>query len=302
MPTLSIGNISAGGTGKTPLMLNALQWLERHGATVGVLSRGYGGDEGRILEERHPNTKLVENADHVRGLVQLQEQGGSEVLLLDDGFQHLRLKRDLDIVVLDATRPFDRCLPAGLSREFPRALRRARMVVLSRSELVSQEKVANIWDRVDHIRGNGGTPRVEGGMAVRDVRNLRSGEILAAEGLKAMGAFLAAGVGNPQSFAALCEKAGVNVIGKDWKADHYAWKTRDIKGWTSYPHVLVTEKDGVKLRPIAADNVWEVRADWHFHRGQADWEEMLNMFYLPVRAAHIEPLWNAHDPDGKCVP
>ena len=63
----------------------------------------------------------------------------------------------------------------------------------------------------------------------------------------------------------------------------------------------MTEKDGVKLRPFAPEAVWELRADWCFHRGEEDWLEILNRFYLPVRAARIEPLWSAQDPEGRVV-
>ncbi|MBC8403705.1 MAG: tetraacyldisaccharide 4'-kinase [Planctomycetes bacterium] len=303
MPTLSIGNISAGGTGKTPLLLSAVQWLQRHDAKVGVLSRGYGGDEGRLLENRHPQTILVENPNRVQGLAQMQERGGVEVVLLDDGFQHLRIRRDTDVVVLDATRPFGRCLPAGLLREFPRALRRADAIVLSRTELVEAAEVEKIWQQVDQIRvGLAELPRMEGGMCIVDLRQLTSGHIQPLEKMAGKSAFLSAGVGNPQSFATLCLRAGVNIIGTDWKSDHYAWKLADVAAWQAHDLVLVTEKDGVKLQPFASDNIWEVRADWQFHRGQDQWEELLNLLYLPVRSAHIEPLWNAHDPDGRYVP
>ena len=171
LPTLSIGNLAAGGTGKTPLLLASLTWLERQGAKVGVLSRGYGGDEGRILRERHPETLLVEDADRVRGLARLLEDGAPEVLLLDDAFQHHRLHRDADAVLIDATRPFGRCLPAGWFREQPLALRRATHVVLSRAEWVTTEQKRAIWKVVEDARaGLAPLPRIEGGVRVRELR------------------------------------------------------------------------------------------------------------------------------------
>lgn len=302
MPTLSIGNLSAGGTGKTPLLLNAVAWLQKHEASVGVLSRGYGGDEGRILEERHPKVQLVENPDRRAGLRSLQEQGGAEVVLLDDGFQHLRLQRDLDVVLLDATRPFGRCLPAGLLRERPRALRRAHAIVLSRTELVSPVRVAQIWAEVDRLRaGLEVLPRLEGGMQALDLRRLHDGEIRPASSFAGQGVRLASGIGNPESFRQLAESLGMTIRVYDRFGDHHAWQARDCAGWNPDEAVIVTEKDGVKLRPFAPKQVWELRADWVFHRGQAEWEELLNRFYLPVRAARIEPLWSAHDPHGRQV-
>lgn len=302
MPTLSIGNLSAGGTGKTPLLLHAAEWLQRHDARVGVLSRGYGGDEGRILEERHPDVHLVENPDRRAGLAQLQAAGGAEVLLLDDGFQHLRLQRDLDVVLLDATRPFGRCLPAGLLRERPRALRRAHAIVLSRTELVARDEVARIWAKVDRVRaGLPELPRLEGGMVAKDFRHLVSGEVREASAFAGARARVACGIGNPASFARLLEGLGVTPAPLEARGDHHAWQADDVEAWESNELVFVTEKDGVKLRPFASEQVWELRADWVFHQGGEAWEDLLNRFYLPVRAARIEPLWSAHDPEGRAV-
>ena len=302
MPTLSIGNLSAGGTGKTPLLLHSVAWLQKHDASVGVLSRGYGGDEGRILEERHPEAQLVENPDRRAGLQTLQEQGGAEVVLLDDGFQHLRIQRDLDVVLLDATRPFGRCLPAGLLRERPRALRRAHAIVLSRTELVDPQRVSEIWQEVDRIReGLEALPRLEGGMRAMDMRRLQDGETCAAGSFAGKTVRLASGIGNPASFARLVESLGMIVGQYARMGDHHAWQASDCEAWKDDELVIVTEKDGVKLRPFAPAQVWELRADWVFHRGQEEWEELLNRFYLPVRAARIEPLWSPHDPHGRQV-
>ncbi len=296
MPTLSIGNLSVGGTGKTPLLFAVLDWLEAQEIRPGVLSRGYGGDEGRMLEARHPTTLLAEDPDRRRGLRQFLVHGPPEVLILDDGFQHLRLQRDLDVVLLDATRPFGRCLPAGRLREPIGALRRADRVVLSRADLVGAEERAAIWRRVGSIRqGLPELPRIEGGVRASRIRNLATGEELPSEALRGRRALLAAGIGNPGSFRRLCEDLGVEVAGTQWERDHCAWPERAKQGWESQPCVLVTEKDGVKLRDAVPDSVWEVQVDWVFHRGEEDWRQALDALVLPLRAARIEPLWAAVD-------
>lgn len=303
LPTLSIGNLAAGGTGKTPLLLDALRRLRDRDVRAGVLSRGYGGDEGRIVAERHPEALLVEDHDRVRGLRRILELGPPDVLLLDDGFQHFRLERDLDVVLLDAMAPFGRCFPAGLFREPPAALRRAHLVVLSRADLAAEDARRAAWERVAAARARlAPLPELEGSLRVRHVRHLASGETRPAETLRGLAAFVACGVGNPLSFLRLCQRAGVEARGAWFAPDHHPWPDSDLRRFRGQPHVLVTEKDGVKLRGRAPDNVWEVRADWHFTRGEEHWERALGQLALPARAARIEPLWEAHDPGGVAVP
>ncbi|MFQ5749929.1 MAG: tetraacyldisaccharide 4'-kinase, partial [Planctomycetota bacterium] len=263
MPTLSIGNLSAGGTGKTPLLFDLLQRLKSASLRAGVLSRGYGGDEGRILEERHPEVLLAEDPDRVRALQQFLLEDPPELLILDDGFQHLRLLRDLDVVLLDGLRPFGRCFPAGFFREPRAALRRADLVVVTRTDLAGRETVEAVWREVEAVRrGLPPLPRVEGTVVVRDLRNLRTGEVRPASALQDMPALVAAGIGNPRSFEQLCLRAGVEVLEARFPGDHHAWTEADQKDWDRFPNVLVTEKDGVKLRDAVSSRVWEVRVDW----------------------------------------
>lgn len=302
-PTLSIGNISAGGTGKTPLLFHALEWFAKHDAHIGVLSRGYGGDEGRMLEERFPAVLLAEGADRVAGMGRLlEEEQPPEMLLLDDGFQHLRLRRDIDIVVLDALRPFGRCFPAGVFRETRSALRRADLVVLSRAEWVEEERRLEIWQAVKEARGDAALlPRVEGGVVARDLRNLKDGSIVPIRTFSGEEVRLAAGIGNHASFRRMVDAKGIRVTSYARLADHYPWSAADMERFGPDQPLIVTEKDGVKLRPFAQEHCWELRVDWEFRRGGDAWEQCLADLHLPVRAARIEPLWAAHDPDGRGV-
>jgi len=299
-PVLSIGNLAAGGTGKTPLLLDTVARLRRRGVLPGVLSRGHGGDENRLLEERHPEVPLAEGADRVRGMERLLAGARPpEILLLDDGFQHLRLQRDLDVVLLDALRPFGRCLPAGLFREPSSALRRADLVLLSRADLVDAERRAALRRRVEQLRGRG--PWIEGGIRLREFRNLATGEVLEPAALHGREAFAAAGIGRPQSFTALLEGAGLHLTGTDFVADHGGWKDDALRAWERHERVVVTEKDAVKLRGRVGPNVWVARVDWVFLEGEETWEEALDRICLPVRAARIEPLWAAADPEARTL-
>ena len=111
VPVVSVGNLTLGGTGKTPMVEWLARWFRRHGVRVAILSRGYGhtgglNDEGRVLEENLPDVPHLQSPDRVAqsrvAVVELE----TEVIVLDDGFQHRRLRRDLDVVLLDALEPF----------------------------------------------------------------------------------------------------------------------------------------------------------------------------------------------------
>jgi tetraacyldisaccharide 4'-kinase len=141
VPVVSIGNLTVGGTGKTP----AVAWLcalaKAHGKRPGVLARGYGrapgarlNDEGELLQRRMPWLLQEQDPDRVAAGARLVGKG-ADFVVLDDGFQHRRLHRDLDVVCVDATLPFGNglCLPAGDLREFRSGLRRAGMVLLTRA-------------------------------------------------------------------------------------------------------------------------------------------------------------------------
>lgn len=300
-PTLSIGNISAGGTGKTPLLFHALEWFAKYDARVGVLSRGYGGDEGRMLEERYPGVLLAEGADRIAGMERLfKQEEPPEMFLLDDGFQHLKLQRDIDIVVIDALRPFGRCFPAGIFREPLRALKRADLIVLSRAEFVTEDQRLAIWEKVQQVRdADHPLPRIEGGVVARDLRNLKDGRIVSVREMSGKEVQIAAGIGNHDSFLRLVEAKGMKVQSYARLTDHYPWSPADVARFDSAMPLIVTEKDGVKLRPFAEDHCWELRVDWEFQQGAEAWEQCLADLHLPIRAARMEPLWAAHDPDGR---
>lgn len=293
-PTVSIGNLSVGGTGKTPLLLYILKQLEAAGLRTAVLSRGHGGDEGRLLARRAPTCRLVEDPDRVAGLRQLEAAvEPPDLLLLDDGFQHLRLKRDLDIVMIDALEPFGRCLPAGPLRERPSALARADRIVLSRADLVDETTRAELWAKITDLRRGRPTPILEGTVVPTVLRNLNSGEESGVERLQRSSVFLASGVGRPASFRALVEAAGAEVLGEQHFPDHHAFWPGDVAGWAEHPMVLVTEKDGVKLSPFAPPNVWEVVVDWVFTEGAEEFERAIRLATLEATAGRVEPFWGA---------
>ncbi len=138
VPVISVGNITAGGTGKTPMVAWLAQWAQQHNLSVALLSRGYrtppdghseslGNDEARELAQRLPEVPHIQNPDRVAGAQLAIDRHHCQLIVLDDGFQHRRLGRDLDIVLIDALRPFgyEHLLPRGLLREPLSGLARA---------------------------------------------------------------------------------------------------------------------------------------------------------------------------------
>jgi tetraacyldisaccharide 4'-kinase len=151
-PVISVGNLTTGGTGKTPVVAWLAQRLTQQGRRPAIVSRGYRSldgsenDEARVLARLCPGAIRVQNRDRVTGSQTAIQQDGCDAIVLDDGFQHRRLHRDLDVVLIDALQPwgYGRLLPRGLLREPVSALRRADLVVITRADLVSTEHLADL--------------------------------------------------------------------------------------------------------------------------------------------------------------
>ncbi len=156
VPVLSVGNLTLGGTGKTPMVRWLAQWFHNRGARVAVVSRGYGAkvgnanDEALELRRLLPDVPHLENPDRVAAAREAVATLGCQAILLDDGFQHRRIARDLDIVLLDALAPFGfgHVFPRGTLREPLAGLRRADAVVLSRADLLDSSEREEIWQTV----------------------------------------------------------------------------------------------------------------------------------------------------------
>ena len=265
VPVISVGNLTTGGTGKTPFVVWVVETLRSLGLNPGVLSRGYGradgaekNDEGALLSEGLAELPQVQRADRVAGASALVALG-ADVIVLDDGFQHRRLARDLDIALIDSTRPWglaaaapdvaplEALLPRGLLRESPKSLARADAIVLTRcdqSELAAQE---DIQRRIESC-----APNVPVARAVHSpVR------VVTAEGEEEPGwldgrAFcLLSGVGNPDSFEATARALGAEVRAVHNFADHHDYKLEEVEGLCEEgAELLVTAKDAVKLRAL----------------------------------------------------
>jgi len=224
-------------------VIHACRELQGRGLRPAVLSRGYrspgaqGNDEARLLRSALPGVPVVENPDRRAAALALLD--AADCFVLDDGFQHLPLHRDADVVLVDATDPFGggRCPPAGRLREPLAALERATLVILTRADLVSRESL---------------------GATMRAVRERTPAPVATAsfpadcgEPVAGRDLLLACAIGNPRAFRRTVESMGGIVREERIFRDHHAYDARDAAELArSGLPVAVTEKDAVKLRPL----------------------------------------------------
>lgn len=284
-PVISIGNVTTGGTGKTPLVMRVVEMLTRRGRRPAILTRGYAAAAGQTADEvleyqtALPNARVVVNADRVAGAREALEARGADCLVLDDGFQHRRLARDLDIVLVDALDPWGggRLLPAGNLREPLTALRRADLIIITRANQVDEYALEFIEQRLHSL-----APRapvvpatveptvIYADEAPREVNELGFCVVLPV-----------CGIGNPASFVKLVDDLAGYVAPAVRFRDHHRYADRDVEKirraaerWEA-DLVLTTRKDWVKLAPL-----WQ----------QADGA-------LPA-LARLDIRLIVHDPDG----
>jgi tetraacyldisaccharide 4'-kinase len=279
VPVISVGNITTGGTGKTPLVEWVARALKREGLRACVLTRGYGraderrrvlasdgvrlpasvgecGDEPRLLAERLLGAaSVVCDRDRVAAARWARAHLGAEVFVLDDGFQHLRIARDLDVVTLDATAPWGggHLLPRGRLREPAAGLRRAGCVVITRAELATDLEALRA--EVELLCG-ARTAVIASRVRTRGLSLLAGGEVeLEFEG-RAVGQPVAAfcALGNPRAFFEHLRRDGFELCYTRAFRDHHAYTPADVAAVAREAvrrgarALLTTAKDGVKLR------------------------------------------------------
>jgi tetraacyldisaccharide 4'-kinase len=226
---------------------------------VAILSRGYGGaggpnDEALVLEDNLPDVPHLQGADRVALAAVAVEELEAELLILDDGFQHRRLARDLDVVLLDATDPFghDRLFPRGLLREPPSSLRRADAVLLTRSDQVPDAAVKSLTDRVRKLApGRPVVPTTHAPQAW--LHHGHPDRPLSAMIGRPAAAFC--GIGNPDAFRRTLRDVGVEPLAFRTFPDHHAYTRADVDDLRDCARQLpadatlvTTQKDLVKLR------------------------------------------------------
>lgn len=291
LPVISVGNITTGGTGKTPTTAWIAKQLQSQGHRPVLISRGYRSldgvenDEKLLLDELCPGVPHLQNPDRVQSARLATEQQLGDVLILDDGFQHRRLHRDLDIVLIDAVNPwgYGHLLPRGLLREPLRSLRRADMVLLTRTELVGDGDLQAIRDQITRR-----TPAPVVATRFVPTQLVSShGETRELEMLREHPIAAFCGIGNPQAFRqALMRTTGHERLGFREFPDHHHFTPQDITDladWATQQgarHVITTRKDLVKIRQPKIGNchLWALDIDLECVDGASELLKALQRF------------------------
>ncbi len=272
-PVVSVGNLTVGGTGKTPLVACVAKILLRHGWNPAILTRGYGrsskapmivlepspgrqtdarevGDEPALLARLLPEVPLVVCPDRYRGGQMAEERFQVNAHILDDGFQHLRLARDLDLVALDATQTVsDRLLlPAGRQREPLAALRRAQVLVFTRTDSADPQPLEELVRKI-HPAAQVFHSRT----GLLGWKDARSGEAVPNASIQAQKVAAFCGIGNPRAFFADLRRWGFDLIAEDAFPDHHVYTGGEIERLMAGARrkgaaaLLTTQKDAVKF-------------------------------------------------------
>jgi len=297
-PVVSVGNLTVGGTGKTPCVEYVASFYRRKEYRVAILSRGYGGtaghnDEALVLYANLNDVPHLQDPDRVQMARIALEELESEVLVLDDAFQHRRLARDLDLVLIDATAPwgYGYLLPRGLLREPIHGLRRAHLVLLTRCDQVEPARLVELRQRIARVAPQ--VPVVE--TCHEPVELVNSDGVTRTLDLlrdRPIAAFC--GLGQPEAFQRTLADLGANVQWFRAYPDHHPYTRQDVVDLTSWvrslgEQVITTQKDLVKIRLTSLGEVplWALRIRLKVRQGQEILERLL-----------CQPLGKTPPPDG----
>ncbi len=300
---ISIGNLTLGGTGKTPVVELVAGFLQQEGARVCVLSRGYGGrtqsaltvvsdgktclappdvvgDEPVLLAEHLAELPVIVGKDRYAAGMLAIERFGVDTIVLDDGFQHVQLARDLNILLLDTRRPFGngRLFPRGNLRDRPAAMARADAIVLTRWE--SNAAASSLVPQL----GQANLPLFCSQHTPLDLRVLGAGHILPLASLKGQRIMAFCGIGEPDHFRLTLQRLGAEIAAFVAFSDHHSYTQSEIEQLdrVAKQHrveiIVTTEKDGVRLRHMLplAGRVWELRIRATIVEQEAAWKAYIS--------------------------
>ena len=289
VPVVCVGNLTVGGTGKTVCTEYVARFYRELDVPVAILSRGYGSsdagpnDEAMLLEENLPDVPHLQGADRAALANTAVEELECELLVLDDGFQHRRLHRDLDVVLIDATRPLanEYLLPRGLLREPVGSLKRAGFLLFTRCDQVPPE---SLMRQVNELKER--FPALPVGLTRHAAVELigEGGATASVEELRGKAVVAFCGLGNPEAFRRTLTDLGASVTAFRTFPDHHPYTAEDVDDLTAWANatpdgtvIVTTQKDWVKLRvgELGERKLWAVRVGLAFLEGEEAFREKL---------------------------
>jgi tetraacyldisaccharide 4'-kinase len=298
VPVLSVGNLTLGGTGKTPVVILVADWLLAQGKRVAILSRGYrrtstaqyllvsngerllvdpceAGDEPFLMAQRCPKAIVAVGADRYELGDWVLNRFPIDCLILDDGFQHRGLYRDVNLLLIDATDAagLAALVPAGRLREPLRAAARATAIVVTRADAPAQ--VTEVCRRLRARLGSMPDP-IQAVFRPESLVSVVTGASQPLSWSKGKTALLCSGVGHAGSFRSLVEQIGIRILDEVAYADHHAYTSQDVERLSARAAelraelIVTTEKDACKLVSLLqpTDNWWAVRLTTHVTVGE----------------------------------
>ena len=266
VPVIVVGNITIGGSGKTPIVITLCRYFESHNKSVGVVSRGHGGEYSQDALEVTPltdpkecgdepaliaqqtNAKVVVAKRRNKAIKYLTSNNQLDIIISDDGLQHYSMGRDIEIVVIDGARRFGNglLLPSGPLREPVKRLQSVDIIINNGS--IAEGEISSQLNPEHYV-------------------NLLTNETKQLDYFKGTQCYAVAGIGNPTNFFSLLESQGVNLISKSFP-DHHQFTAKDLVFKEDYP-ILMTAKDCVKCKHFATSQMWylsvsaELNADFY---------------------------------------
>lgn len=285
LPAIAVGNLTVGGSGKTPIAGWVAARFAARGIRPGILLRGVGGDEVLVHREAVPEAVVVADPDRRAGAAEAVARGAG-VLVLDDAYQRLDVRRDLNLCVVSAetARAVGWSLPAGPWRERWPALRRADAVIVTRKR-ADAETAARMADRVRRIVAG---PVAIARLDLAVLRGLVSGREWPVTLLAGQRVVAACAIADPAAFVSQVKRCGAQVQVATWK-DHHAFRDEDV-AWLAHAarradHVVITAKDAVKLRdrwPASVPEPLVAMLSITFEAGEAELGEAIDALVAPV--------------------
>lgn len=286
-PVISVGNLSLGGTGKTPTVIQVVQLLRRNNRRPVVVSRGYGrqdeteiivvsdgrsvlvdtqtgGDEPVMIGSKLPGIPVVVGSRRYQAALLALQRFSPDVVVLDDGFQHIQLRRDLDIVLLDAGNPFGngKLFPAGILREPINALKRAHAVLITKTDVATD--VGKLKETIrQHTRARIFTSR----QVPVDLIDYRNSDIKPLTVLRGSKVLALSGIARPDSFTSMLRSLGADIVAACTYRDHFDYQRSDLAAVfqkaadEKISMIVTTEKDAIRLKKLHAEGVWALRIE-----------------------------------------